>query len=475
MRQGLLPGRRAWKKQGKNEVVDMAIAQASPVCITGMRAFTVLDSRGNPTVRGRMDLIDGWKSRCTVPSGASTGEGEMPELRDGGERWRGKGVESAVAHIDRISPIIEGIEPAAMSQRDFDKILLDESKRLGGPYSNVILPISVTFARAKAHCLGFQEFWRYLVQGVETPYMAPVPQNNILNAGRHADSGFPVQETLIIILGASSFSHAMEMGTNVWHTFKAILKEKGFPIGRGDEGGFINPFKSVRETIEAVLEAIVKAGYIPGRDIAIGVDAASSEYYGKDLWEKVADPLDETYHFMGKRLPREDMVAFWVEHASNPAFHIISLEDVMAENDPLGWQMLTHALGSTTQLVRDDLTCTDPAKIEMCIKTGIGNSTLIKPNQIGLWSRTIDAVEVTRRAGHSNVISHRSGEGLDPLIGEMSFLPLVDQIKAGSPMGERNPVYDQIMEMEQEAGGLVVFPGLDAFPAAVREFWRAKN
>jgi enolase len=300
-----------------------------------------------------------------------------------------------------------------------------------------------------------------------------VPQLNILNAGQHADSGFEVQETMILPVGAENIAHAMEMGTDVWYQLKSILKKAGFSTGRGDEGGFVNPFRSLKETIETVLEAIETAGvsgYKAGKDIMLGFDGAFSEIYGKDLMDKEADPKDLTYHLGGKRLSPEDVVEVWKNAVRQ--YPIISIEDGMAQNDKVGWQLLTNALGKTTQLVLDDYICTNTVFIRQAINDGIGNASLIKLNQVGTVSETNEAMELTRNAGRVNVISHRSGETEDDFIAHMAMSPNASQIKTGSSGADRMSKYNALIRFGTDLGAKADYLGLAAFPVSVQVHWR---
>jgi len=436
--------------------------------IKSVKGYQIFDSRNNPTVACKIASNDGKRAIFKVPSGASTGEHEAIELRDGDKtRYRGKGVMIAVANINGIlAPMVEGIS-LAIPQQEFDQLLIDKDNtpnksKLG---ANAILAVSGAYANLQAE-VNSLELWQHIAGSNAS---LPVPQFNVLNAGRHAETGFEVQETLIIPVGAESFAHAMEMGTGVWYSLKGLLKKMGHSTGRGDEGGFVNPFISLEATAQAVLEAIEKAGYAAGKQVMLAFDPAFSEIFGKDLWQEKADPKDKTYHFGGKRYSPEEMVAFWSDAAKKYKF--ISLEDGMAQDDIEGWKLLTKEIGKTTQLVLDDYICTNPAIIQEAIDEGIGNASLIKLNQIGTVTETIRAMEISKKDGRCNVISHRSGETESSFIGHFAMHPLVDQIKTGSSGGERNAKYNALLMIEQDLGSKAVYRGLSAFPTHVKERW----
>ncbi|HQT44481.1 MAG TPA: phosphopyruvate hydratase [Candidatus Micrarchaeota archaeon] len=438
--------------------------------IKSLKGYEILDSRGNPTVACKITSTDGKRAIFKVPSGASTGELEAIELRDWDKRrYGGKGVLKAVSNVNRIlAPLADGIS-LATTQQEFDQLLIDEDGtpnkgRLG---ANAILAVSGAYARLQAEANGL-ELWQHMAGG-NTSF--PVPQFNVLNAGRHAETGFEIQETLVIPVGARNFAQAMEMGSGVWHALKVLLKKKGHSTGRGDEGGFVNPFTSLDATVHAVLEAIEKAGYAAGREIMLAFDPAFSEIFGKDLRQNEANPKDRHYHFGGRRYSPEDMAGFWSDAVKR--YRIISLEDGMAQNDLEGWKLLTKEIGKTTQLVLDDYICTNPEIIKAAIREGIGNSSLIKLNQIGTVTETIRAMEISKNAGRSNIISHRSGETEDGFIGHFAMHPLADQIKAGSSGGERYAKYNALLMAEKDFGEEAKYRGMNAFPKDVEEYWLA--
>jgi len=444
-----------------------------PFSIVSVEGLQIFDSRDTPSVMCKMSLSDGGCAWFKVPSGASTGEKEALELRDGDpKRYRGKGVLKAVENISKeINSAVKGLEINGVTQEEFDKILIKldgtpNKSRLG---ANAILAVSGAFARAKARAEGVG-LWKHFA---ESNARMPVRQFNILNAGKHADTGFEVQETMVIPFGAESFSEAMEMGTSVWHSLKSVLKKQGKPTGRGDEGGFVNPFGTIDETAKAVLEAISKCGYSPETDVALAFDGAFSEIYGKDLKDETADADDETYHFGGRRATAEDIVAFWEEKIE--LYPIISIEDGIGEKDTDGWRLLTKRLGSKVQLVVDDYICTNPAIIRQAIKEGLGNSNLIKLNQIGTVTETLEAMKLTVDSGRTNVLSHRSGETEDDFIGHFAMHERISQIKSGSSGSDRMAKYNALLMIEQDLGPKAVYPGLNAFPTQVKEHWKQRQ
>ena len=452
----------------------------SGVRIQSVRGFQILDSRNTPTVACRMRLTDGKEVWFKVPSGASTGEKEALEMRDTKlVAWRRKGVTQAVKNINgNIAVQVEGIPVEFMSQEKFDKILIDldgteYKSKLG---ANAILPVSGAYARALA-AVNNMTLWEHFTEG--NSFAMPVPMFNVFNGGKHADSGSEVQEIMVVPVGAQSFGEALEMGTGTWYKLKALLKKAGFSTGRGDEGGFVNPFRYVKDAVEAVLRSIDEAGYTPGKHVFIAFDGAFSEIFGKDLHEEKADPKDRTYHLEGKKQSPLEVVAYWERLVSAyPA--IISIEDGMGERDAKGWKALTEKLGYKVQLVLDDYVCTNPALIRTSIRAGIGNSSLIKLNQVGTVTETIKAMQITRDAGRSNVLSHRSGETEDDFIGHFAVHPLVDQLKTGSSGADRNAKYNALWVIEQDYaqmhdGVLPPYRGLDAFPLAVREAVRSRK
>lgn len=437
--------------------------------IKSVKGYQIFDSRNNPTVACKIVSSDGKQAVFKVPSGASTGELEAIELRDGDKtRFRGKGVLKAVGNVNNVlASLIKG-KSLDTTQKELDQLLIDKDgtankSKLG---ANAILAVSGAYAQLQAEAGGI-ELWQHFAA---SNTCLPVPMLNVLNAGRHAQTGFEVQETMIFPVGAKNFAQAMEMGTGVWYALKSLIKKKGHSTGRGDEGGFVNPFTSFDDTAQAVLEAVEKAGYKPGKQVMLGFDPAFSEVFGKDLWQDEFDSKDKTYHFGGKRYSPAEMAGFWVDMVKE--YKIISLEDGMAQNDLEGWKLLTKEVGKSTQLVLDDYICTNPSIIKQAIKDGVGNSSLIKLNQIGTVTETIAAMELTKKDGRTNVISHRSGETESDFIGHFAMHPLVDQIKTGSSGGERNAKYNALIMLEQDLGSKAAYKGLNAFPKSVKEHWQ---
>jgi enolase len=414
----------------------------------------ILDSRGNPTVEAEVYLADGSMGRAAVPSGASTGEHEVVELRDGDKsRYLGKGVKHAVANINtEIAKAIIGHD--ATLQAKIDKIMIDldgtpNKSRLG---ANAILAVSMAAARAGAASQR-TPLYRYL--GGVNAVTLPVPMMNVINGGAHADSSVDCQEFMIVPYGAEKFSEALRMGVEVFHTLKKVLSKKGYSTSVGDEGGFAPNLKSNEEAVESCLEAIVQAGYKVGEDIGIALDPASSEFYsnGKYIFKK-SDKSERT---------SEQMVEFWANWKRQyPA--IVSIEDGMAEDDWAGWKLLTETLGKTTQLVGDDLFVTNSTRLQRGITEGIGNSILVKVNQIGSLTETLQAMELAAKAGYTAVVSHRSGETEDPFIADLAVATGAGQIKTGSASRtDRIAKYNQLLRIEEKLGEYAKFPGKKAF------------
>ncbi len=414
----------------------------------------ILDSRGNPTVEAEVYLADGSMGRAAVPSGASTGEHEAVELRDGDKsRYLGKGVKHAVANINtEIAKAIIGHD--ATLQAKIDKIMIDldgtpNKSRLG---ANAILAVSMAAARAGAASQR-TPLYRYL--GGVNAVTLPVPMMNVINGGAHADSSVDCQEFMIVPYGAEKFSEALRMGVEVFHTLKKVLSKKGYSTSVGDEGGFAPNLKSNEEAVESCLEAIVQAGYKVGEDIGIALDPASSEFYsnGKYIFKK-SDKSERT---------SEQMVEFWANWKRQyPA--IVSIEDGMAEDDWAGWKLLTETLGKTTQLVGDDLFVTNSVRLQRGITEGIGNSILVKVNQIGSLTETLQAMELAAKAGYTAVVSHRSGETEDPFIADLAVATGAGQIKTGSASRtDRIAKYNQLLRIEEKLGEYAKFPGKKAF------------
>lgn len=416
-------------------------------------AREVLDSRGNPTIEVEIITENEVIGRAIVPSGASTGEHEAVELRDGNPmRYMGKGVLKAIENIeDFIAPELAGIN--VLDQVGIDQLLieLDGTENKSKLGANAILAVSMACARAAANELGVP-LYRYL--GGFNSTNLPVPMMNIINGGAHADNNVDFQEFMIMPVGAPTFAEALRMGTETFHTLKSILKKKGYSTAVGDEGGFAPNLKSNDEALEVIMEAIEKAGYKPGQDIFIALDPATSELYqdGKYVFKK-SD---------GRKLSSEEMVKYWAHWAAN--YPIISLEDGMAENDWDGWKILTDELGKKIQLVGDDLFVTNPSILSKGIKKGVANSILIKVNQIGTLTETFEAIQMAHRAGYTTVISHRSGESEDTTIADIAVACNAGQIKTGSTSRtDRIAKYNQLLRIEQELGDSSLFPGMEAF------------
>ncbi len=414
----------------------------------------ILDSRGNPTVEADVHLADGSFGRAAVPSGASTGEHEAVELRDGDKsRYLGKGTKKAVENINgEIAKALEGED--AFDQAGIDRLMieLDGTPNKGRLGANAILAVSMAAARAAASSLG-SPLYRYL--GGVAARTLPVPMMNIINGGAHADNSVDLQEFMIAPFGAEKFSEALRMGVEVFHTLKKVLSKKGYSTAVGDEGGFAPMLKSNEEAIESVLEAICQAGYKPGEQIGICLDPASSEFYqdGKYVFKK-SDKSQRT---------SEQMVQFWADWvAKYPA--ILSIEDGMAEDDWAGWKLLTETVGKKVQLVGDDLFVTNSVRLKRGIEQGIANSILVKVNQIGSLTETLEAMAMAARAGYTAVVSHRSGETEDAFIADLAVATNAGQIKTGSASRtDRIAKYNQLLRIEEELGGAAQFLGRKAF------------
>lgn len=419
--------------------------------IVDIRAREILDSRGNPTVEVEVMTEDGIVGRAAVPSGASTGSHEAVELRDEDKsRFLGKGVLNACRNVEEIiSDELIGID--VTDQRYIDQVMLelDGTENKGKLGANAILGVSLAVAKAAAASLK-QPLYRY-VGGVNAHVM-PVPMMNILNGGSHADNSIDFQEFMIMPIGADQFSEGLRMGVEVFHHLKTVLKKKGYSTNVGDEGGFAPNIKSNEEAIETILTAIEAAGYKPGVDIMIAMDAAASEFWVES--EKV-------YHFKksnGAKLSSSDMVAYWTEWANK--YPILSIEDGLSEDDWSGWQALTKALGDRVQLVGDDLFVTNTKRLQQGIDQGAANSILIKVNQIGTLTETIDAVNLATRHAFTSVMSHRSGETEDTTIADLAVALNTGQIKTGSASrSDRIAKYNQLLRIEEELADSAVYPG----------------
>jgi enolase len=423
--------------------------------IEEIRAREILDSRGNPTVEAEVTLISGDRGRAAVPSGASTGENEAVELRDGDKkRYAGKGVLKAVQNInDLISREIEGLDALNQAGVDAALIALDGTKNKSKLGANALLAVSLATARAAAL---FQNLPLYLYLGGVNARTLPVPMMNILNGGAHADNNVDFQEFMIIPVGARSFRDALRVGTEVFHSLKAVLKKKGYATSVGDEGGFAPNLRSNEEAIETILEAIENAGYNTERDIKLALDPAASEFY---------EGKSKTYVFKksdGSKLSSEKMVDYW--RSWREQYPIISIEDGMAENDWDGWKLLTDTIGNNTQLVGDDLFVTNTSFLRKGIDLQVANSILIKVNQIGTLTETLDCIELAKTNGRTAIISHRSGETEDTFIADLAVATGAGQIKTGSlSRTDRVAKYNQLLRIEEDLGQSSRFPGLSAF------------
>ena len=422
--------------------------------IVDIHARQILDSRGNPTVEAEVTLGDGSLGRAAVPSGASTGEHEAVELRDGdSERYMGKGVLTAVGNVNLpIADALQGMD--VTDQRRIDDIMLEldgtpNKSKLG---ANAILAVSMACARAGANALEMP-LYRYL--GGIGANILPVPMMNILNGGAHADSNVDFQEFMAMPVGAETFSEALQWGAEVFHTLKSVLRKRGYNTAVGDEGGFAPSLKANGEAIDLILEAIHQAGYEAGQDVAIALDPAASEFFDKDRGKYIFKKSDKSVK------SAQDMVAFWADWVRQ--YPIVSLEDALAEDDWAGWRLLTDELGDKIQLVGDDVFVTNTERLSRGIHEGVANSILIKVNQIGSVSETLDAIDLARRNGYTAVISHRSGETEDTFIADLAVATGVGQIKTGSASRtDRIAKYNQLLRIEEELDESARFLGLEA-------------
>ena len=417
-------------------------------------ARAILDSRGFPTVEVEVSLEDGSAGRAAVPSGASTGQFEAVERRDGGDRWAGKGVDGAVGAVNgEIAEILVGAE--ATEQRDIDTELIDldgtpNKGRLG---ANAILGVSLAVAHAAAASVG-QPLFRY-VGGVNA-HVLPVPMLNVINGGAHADNGLDVQEFMLMPIGAASFGEALRWGTETYHALRSVLKARGLSVAIGDEGGFAPDLTTNEQGVQVLLEAVEQVGLRPGADIAIAIDAASSEFF-----------RDGRYVLAGENrsLLPEEMVSYWAEMCQR--YPIVSIEDPMAEEDWEGWSALTAELGSRVQIVGDDLFVTNVERLSKGIAAGVANSILVKVNQIGTLTETLDAVSMAARASYSAVMSHRSGETEDTTIADLAVATNCGQIKTGAPArSDRVAKYNQLLRIEEVLGDAAEFVGAAALTGA---------
>ncbi len=419
--------------------------------IEAVGAREILDSRGNPTIEVEVLLEDGIVARAAVPSGASTGAFEAYELRDGDKkRYGGKGVLKAVsAVLDTIGPAIEGFDATDQRLIDAAMIQLDgteNKKKLG---ANAILGVSLAVARAAADSADLPLF-RYV--GGPNAHTLPVPLLNIINGGSHADNDIDVQEFMIVPLGAESFSEALRWGVETYHSLKSLLQSKGLSTGLGDEGGFAPNLSSNREALDLIAAAIERAGFTLGRDIALATDVAATEFY-----------RDGAYHFEGKQLSALELTAYFADLAAN--YPLVSIEDPLQEDDWEGYQHFTAELGKKVQIVGDDLFVTNPVRLQKGLDLSAANSILVKVNQIGTLTETLDAVALAQRAGYTAILSHRSGETEDTTIADLAVATDAGQIKTGAPArSERVAKYNQLLRIEEELAEAAVYAGRSAFP-----------
>jgi enolase len=426
--------------------------QMEIVKVTGRE---ILDSRGNPTVEADVYLADGTIGRAAVPSGASTGEHEAVELRDEEKgRYLGKGTKKAAENISKvISPALASVDAADQSLVDRKMLALDGTPNKGKLGANAILAVSMAVARASAESEA-TPLYRYL--GGVNARVLPVPMMNVINGGAHADNSVDVQEFMVVPVGAKSFSEALRMGTETFHNLKSVLKKKGYSTAVGDEGGFAPSLKSNEEALEVLIEAIEKAGYKAGEQIGIALDPASSEFYDKEKKKYIFKKSDKS------EKTADEMVQFWSNWVSK--YPILSIEDGMAEDDWDGWKKLTDTLGKKIQIVGDDLFVTNSERLQKGIEKGVGNSILVKVNQIGSLTETLEAMRLAANAGYTSIVSHRSGETEDAFIADLAVATNAGQIKTGSASRtDRIAKYNQLLRIEEELGEAAVYLGRKAF------------
>jgi len=419
--------------------------------IEDVRALELLDSRGNPTVGAVVTLASGATGMAAVPSGASTGAHEAVELRDGGGRYLGKGVLKAVQNVnERIAPELIGMD--ALEQATIDRTMceLDGTPNKGELGANAILAVSLATARAAAGALDLP-LYRYL--GGPNGRVLPVPLMNVINGGKHADNAVDMQEFMLVPLGFPTFGSALRAGVETFHNLKKVLSKRGYNTNVGDEGGFAPDLKSNREALEVLLEAIEKAGYVPGDEMGIALDPASTEFYEGGLYRLKAE---------GKELDSDGMIAYWQEWVER--YPVVSIEDGLAEDDWVGWAKMTKALGGRVQLVGDDLFVTNSARLQRGVDEHVGNSILVKVNQIGTLTESMDAMELAKTYGYRNVVSHRSGETEDAFIADLAVAVNAGQIKTGSASrSDRVAKYNRLLAIEQELGDAARYLGKAAY------------
>ena len=418
--------------------------------IDTVHAREILDSRGNPTVEVEVLLEDGTSARAAVPSGASTGAFEAAELRDGGKRYLGKGVEKAVDFVnDEIAPAVIGFDAQDQRFVDQEMIELDGTKNKSRLGANAILGVSLAVARAAAESADLS-FFRYI--GGPNAHTLPVPMMNILNGGAHADTNVDVQEFMIAPIGAESFRESLRWGAEIYHNLKSVLKKRGLAKSVGDEGGFAPNLYSNRAALDLIIEAIEGAGFKPGKEIALAMDVAATEFH-----------KDGKYSFEGKQKSADEMIAYYTELVN--AYPIVSIEDPLDEDDWAGWTKMTAELGSKIQIVGDDLFVTNPVRLAKGIELGSANAMLVKVNQIGTLTETLDAVSLAHRSGYRTMMSHRSGETEDTTIADLAVALECGQIKTGAPARtERVAKYNQLLRIEEELDESAFYAGRSAFP-----------
>ena len=418
--------------------------------IKSVKAREILDSRGNPTIEVDVALSDGAFGRAAVPSGASTGAFEAAELRDGGERYLGKGVRQAAANIEKlIAPRIVGQNP--FEQQVIDKLMIEidgspNKSKLG---ANAILGVSLAVARAAANSKK-SPFYTFI--GGSDANLLPVPMMNILNGGAHADTNVDIQEFMIAPIGAQTFGESLQWGAEIYHALKSVLKKRGLATSIGDEGGFAPNLESNRAALDLIVEAIGKAGYKPKEEIALAMDVAATEFF-----------KDGKYEFEGSQLSSDEMISYYKSLVDS--YPLVSIEDPLSEDDWAGWIQITKDLGSQVQLVGDDLFVTNPERLAKGIKNGAANALLVKVNQIGTLTETLDAVKMAHDAGYRSMMSHRSGETEDTTIADLAVAANCGQIKTGAPArSERVAKYNQLLRIEEELGSRARYAGRAAFP-----------
>jgi enolase len=421
--------------------------------IEAVKAREILDSRGNPTVEVEIHLSGGAQGRAAVPSGASTGEREALELRDGDKkRFLGKGVRKAVQNVQKIiAPRLKGMEAADQASLDRIMIEMDGTENKSKLGANALLGVSMAACRASAQALGIP-LYRYL--GGAGARELPVPMMNFVNGGAHADSDLDIQEFMVVPAGAGNFAEALRMGAEIFHTLRQILKKKGYSTSVGDEGGYAPRLGSNEEALQWIVEAISQAGYVPGKDAFLALDSAASEFYEEGAY------LFKTGK--KKKLSSEEMIDFYEDLVNR--YPIKSLEDALAERDWKGWEKLTRRLGKKVQIVGDDIFVTNPKILREGIEKGVANSVLIKLNQIGTVTETLEAIEMARRARYTAVVSHRSGETEDSFIADLAVATRAGQIKSGSASrSDRMAKYNQLLRIEEELGDTAIFRGVKVF------------